>query len=47
MKGKLKKSGGVEEAERQRKVKDDRIRKEAWEKQQQRSQTKGKTGEGN
>ena len=43
--GKLKKSGGVEEAERQRKVKDDRIRKEAWEKQQQRSQSKGKTGE--
>ncbi|KAI9785713.1 MAG: Bud site selection protein 6 [Geoglossum umbratile] len=31
--GKLKKSGGVEEAERLRKVKDDRIRKEVWEKQ--------------
>ncbi|KAH0543837.1 hypothetical protein FGG08_001876 [Glutinoglossum americanum] len=31
--GKLKKSGGVEEAERLRKVKDDRIRKEVWERQ--------------
>jgi hypothetical protein len=29
--GKLKKSGGVEEAERLRKVKDDRIRREVWE----------------
>lgn len=32
--GKLKKSGGVEEAERLRKAKDDRIRKEVWERQQ-------------
>lgn len=32
--GRLKKSGGVEETERQRKAKDDRIRREAWEKQQ-------------
>ena len=32
--GRLKKSGGVEEAERLRKAKDERIRKEAWEKQQ-------------
>ncbi|KAI9771325.1 MAG: Bud site selection protein 6 [Geoglossum simile] len=31
--GKLKKSGGVEEAERLRKAKDDRIRREVWEKQ--------------
>ncbi|KAI9794796.1 MAG: Bud site selection protein 6 [Peltula sp. TS41687] len=31
--GKLKKSGGFEEAERQRKVKDDRIRKEVWERE--------------
>ncbi|KAF7165905.1 hypothetical protein CNMCM6106_001911 [Aspergillus hiratsukae] len=35
--GKLKKSGGVEEAERQRRVKDDRIRKEVWEIQQARA----------
>ncbi|GFG26139.1 bud site selection protein 6 [Aspergillus udagawae] len=35
--GKLKKSGGVEEAERQRRVKDDRIRKEVWERQQARA----------
>ncbi|KAK2750815.1 Bud site selection protein 6 [Onygenales sp. PD_40] len=35
--GKLKKSGGVEEAERMRKVKDDRIRKEVWERQQGRN----------
>jgi hypothetical protein len=32
--GKLKKSGGVEEAERLRKVKDERIRKEVWQRQQ-------------
>lgn len=32
--GKLKKSGGVEEAERARKEKDDRIRKEVWERMQ-------------
>jgi hypothetical protein len=32
--GKLKKSGGVEEAERLRNAKDDRIRKEVWERQQ-------------
>ncbi|KAF2200442.1 AIP3-domain-containing protein [Delitschia confertaspora ATCC 74209] len=31
--GKLKKSGGVEEAERLRKAKDERIRKEVWERQ--------------
>jgi hypothetical protein len=31
--GKLKKSGGVEEAERLRKAKDDRIRREVWERQ--------------
>ncbi|KAK3315400.1 actin interacting protein 3-domain-containing protein [Apodospora peruviana] len=31
--GKLKKSGGVEEVERARKAKDDRIRKEVWERQ--------------
>lgn len=35
--GKLKKSGGVEEAERLRKAKDDRIRKEVWERQQARN----------
>jgi hypothetical protein len=34
--GKLKKSGGVEEAERLRKVKDDRIRREVWERQNNR-----------
>jgi hypothetical protein len=34
--GKLKKSGGVEEAERLRKVKDDRIRREVWERQNSR-----------
>ncbi len=31
--GKLKKSGGVEEVERARKAKDDRIRREVWERQ--------------
>lgn len=33
--GKLKKSGGIEEAERLRKTKDERNRREAWEKQQE------------
>ena len=40
--GKLKKSGGVEEAERQRKLKDERNRREAWGKQQQSAGEKGK-----
>lgn len=35
--GKLKKSGGVEEAERLRKAKDDRIRREVWERQNARA----------
>ena len=35
--GKLKKSGGVEEAERLRKAKDEKNRREAWEKQQERA----------
>ncbi|PYI18503.1 actin-interacting protein [Aspergillus violaceofuscus CBS 115571] len=35
--GKLKKSGGVEEAERLRRTKDERIRKEVWERQQARA----------
>ncbi|KAJ5740826.1 hypothetical protein N7493_000698 [Penicillium malachiteum] len=35
--GKLKKSGGVEEAERLRNAKDDRIRKEVWDRQQARN----------
>ncbi|KAJ5145492.1 uncharacterized protein N7515_000056 [Penicillium bovifimosum] len=35
--GKLKKSGGVEETERLRTAKDDRIRKEVWERQQARN----------
>jgi hypothetical protein len=35
--GKLKKSGGVEEAERIRKAKDDRIRREIWERQNERN----------
>jgi len=34
--GKLKKSGGVEEAERLRRAKDEKNRREAWEKQQER-----------
>ena len=38
--GRLKKSGGVEEADRQRKAKDERIRKEVWEKQN--TNSKGK-----
>jgi actin interacting protein 3 len=37
--GKLKKSGGVEEAERIRKAKDDRIRREVWERQNERNKT--------
>ena len=41
--GKLKKSGGFEEAERLRKAKDDKNRREAWEKQQERS--KGREAE--
>ena len=40
--GKLKKSGGVEEAERLRKAKDDRNRRTAWETQQDRAAGKGK-----
>lgn len=35
--GKLKKSGGVEETERLRRTKDDRMRKEVWERQQARA----------
>lgn len=35
--GKLKKSGGVEEAERLRKTKDEKNRREAWDKQQERT----------
>lgn len=35
--GKLKKSGGVEEAERLRRAKDEKNRREAWEKQQERA----------
>lgn len=35
--GKLKKSGGVEEAERLRRIKDERMRKEVWERQQARN----------
>lgn len=44
--GKLKKSGGVEEAERLRKAKDEKNRREAWEKQQHDSVSKGKEVEG-
>lgn len=40
--GRLKKSGGVEEAERLRKTKDDKNRREAWEKQQEYLASKGK-----
>jgi hypothetical protein len=40
--GRLKKSGGVEEAERLRKAKDERNRREAWEKQQASASSKGK-----
>ena len=38
--GKLKKSGGFEEAERLRKAKDEKNRREAWEKQQERSKAR-------
>ena len=38
--GRLKKSGGVEEAERLRKVKDEKNRREAWEKQQEMAASK-------
>ena len=40
--GKLKKSGGVEEAERLRKAKDERNRRTAWETQQEKAAGKGK-----
>lgn len=43
--GKLKKSGGVEEAERLRKAKDDKNRREAWEKQQEMAASKSKRAE--
>ena len=43
--GKLKKSGGVEEAERLRKAKDDKNRREAWEKQQEATASKSKRAE--
>lgn len=43
--GKLKKSGGVEEAERLRKAKDERNRRDAWEKQQATASGKGKEAE--
>ncbi len=44
--GRLKKSGGIEEAERLRKAKDEKNRREAWEKQQELSSGKGKGVEG-
>ena len=44
--GRLKKSGGVEEAERLRKAKDEKNRREAWEKQQEYLISKGKGVEG-
>lgn len=40
--GRLKKSGGVEEAERLRKARDEKNMREAWEKQQERASSKGK-----
>lgn len=40
--GRLRKSGGVEEAERQRKAKDEKNRREAWEKQQENVSSKDK-----
>lgn len=43
--GRLKKSGGVEEAERQRKARDERNMREAWVKQQERAAGKGKEQE--
>lgn len=41
--GKLKKSGGFEETERMRKAKDEKNRREAWEKQQERARDAGET----
>lgn len=43
--GRLKKSGGVEEAERQRRAKDEKNRREAWEKQQENVSSKDKAAE--
>jgi len=43
--GKLKKSGGVEEAERLRKARDEKNMKAAWETQQERAAEKGKRAE--
>ena len=43
--GKLKKSGGVEEAERLRKAKDEKSRREAWEKQQEMAASKSDRAE--
>lgn len=43
--GRLKKSGGVEEAERLRKAKDDKNRREAWEKQQEMAVNRSKRAE--
>ena len=43
--GKLKKSGGFEEAERLRKARDEKNMREAWEKQQERAASKGKEAE--
>lgn len=43
--GRLKKSGGVEEAERQRRAKDEKNRREAWEKQQENASSKDKGAE--
>ena len=43
--GKLKKSGGVEEAERLRKAKDEKNRREAWEKQQEMAASKSNRAE--
>lgn len=40
--GRLKKSGGVEEAERQRRAKDEKNRRQAWEKQQENVSSKDK-----
>ena len=42
--GKLKKSGGVEEAERMRKSKDERMRKEVWERQNGKAAAEGTNG---
>ena len=44
--GRLKKSGGVEEAERLRKAKDEKNRREAWEKQQEYLTSKGRGVDG-